>query len=249
MAQNKSVKKGTEKIEKIKTVAAPADNIPVVSQKKLNERKLAFRLFLVWIIGITVVLTLLAKRNPYFSIDLMITREIQEFTPVWFDMLMNFVTFIGNPLPSAVMATLAVGFLFLKKRSKEAKMLAISTIGATLIAIVLKILIHRPRPTPELIHQTRVFLHPDSFPSGHVLFYIGFFGFLFYLVYILPPKNVYRLSLLIFFGVLLLLIGPSRIYLGAHWFSDVAGAYLLGFLWSIIVIFLYNKWHPKVKEG
>lgn len=66
MAQNKSAIIVTEKIEKIKTVAAPVDNIPVVSQKKINERKLAFRIFLVWIIGIIVVLTFLEKRIPYF---------------------------------------------------------------------------------------------------------------------------------------------------------------------------------------
>jgi len=249
MEKSKPAKIVTEKIEKIKEVTAPVDNIPVVSQKQFSERKFAFRVILLAIIGGTLGFIFLARQFPYFPFDLVITRQIQEFTPVWFDTLMNFVSFIGNPIPSAIMAILVVGFLFLKKRTKEARMLTISTISATLIAVSLKILIHRPRPTPDLIHQVRHFVRPDSFPSGHVLFFVGFFGFLFYLVYILPPKNAYRLTFLILLGGLICLVGLSRIYLGAHWFSDVLGAYLLGFLLQVGVIYLYNKWHPKVKES
>lgn len=237
-----------EKIKSIKKVASPVDNLPVVSQKQFNERKFAFRSILVGVFTVTTILAILARRNPYFPLDLTITREIQDFTPFWFDMLMNLITFVGNLTTSIILTTAVVGFIFLKKRTKEAVMLTVSTTGSGIIAIILKALIHRPRPNPELIHQLRPFLKPDSFPSGHVLFYVGFFGFLFYLAFILPTKNRYRLALLITFGVLLILIGPSRIYLGAHWFSDVMGAYLIGFLWLVVIISAYNKWHPKVKE-
>ena len=220
----------------------------MVSQKKFNARKTLFYIIIASVIAAFGLLTIYVRQRPYFDLDLTITKEVQEFTPVWFDFLMNMITFIGNPLTSVMLTAITVGFFYLKKRNKEAIMLFVSVLGSTVLSILLKALIHRPRPTPHLVHQTMKYLHNDSFPSGHVMFYVGFFGFLLYLMFTIPVGHKLRTISLAIFTTLILLIGPSRIYVGAHWFSDVIGAYLLGFVILVIVIYIYNRWQPKANS-
>ena len=112
-----------------------------------------------------------------------------------------------------------------------------------LVNVVVKGIIRRPRPTVDLVHVLNV-LNSYSFPSGHVMFYVGFFGFLWFLIYTLLKRSVLRTILLIFFGALIVLIGISRIYLGQHWASDVLGAYLLGGL-TLAAIFQFYRWGKK----
>lgn len=234
-----------EKIKTIKKISAPKDNIPVVTQRKYTARKLTSYIILASIITSVSVLTYLAKRTPYFKIDLTITRGLQEVNASWFDFIMNTLTYIGNPGISPAIVFIVIAFILLKKRKKEAIMLLFSTVGASIISLTLKSFVHRVRPNPDLIHQAKHYLKPDSFPSGHVLFYIGFFGFLLYLTFTLPENNKFRIGLLVLLTLMISLIGTSRIYLGAHWFSDVTGAYLVGFIWLSIIIFIFNKWQPK----
>jgi undecaprenyl-diphosphatase len=80
-----------------------------------------------------------------------------------------------------------------------------------------------------------------SFPSGHVMFYLGFFGFIWFLAFSLMKPSMKRGFLLVFFGGLAILIGASRIYVGEHWASDVVGAYLLGTL-TLAVIIQFYRW-------
>ena len=240
---SKLLKKSTKTINKLKK---REDNIPVVSQRQFTARKYAFYIIMGVVVVLFAILSFFVYQHPYFALDLTVTREIQEFNPPWFQFLMNTLTFVGNPINSAIITLLTVGFFYMNKRTIESSLLFASTAGATIIATIMKLLIHRPRPDPKLIHQVNHFTVHDSFPSGHVLFYVGFFGFLLYLTYTLPQHNKYRSLLLIVLSLMILLIGPSRMFVGAHWFSDVMGAYLIGFVWLSIIILIYNRAHPKV---
>jgi undecaprenyl-diphosphatase len=73
------------------------------------------------------------------------------------------------------------------------------------------------------------------------MFYVGFFGFLWFLAFTLLKQSWRRTFLLIMYGSLILLVGVSRIYLGQHWASDVLGAYLLGSL-TLVVIIQFYRW-------
>ena len=82
-------------------------------------------------------------------------------------------------------------------------------------------------------------LNSYSFPSGHVMFYVGFFGFVAFLVFSLLKPSMKRTLILVFINLWIVLIGVSRISLGEHWASDVLGAYLLGSLTLVAIVQLY----------
>jgi undecaprenyl-diphosphatase len=77
------------------------------------------------------------------------------------------------------------------------------------------------------------------------MYYTGFFGFIVFLAYTLLKPSLKRTFLLVVFGLLVLLIGISRIYVGQHWASDVVGAYLLGGLILVAIIQLYRWGKPR----
>jgi undecaprenyl-diphosphatase len=99
----------------------------------------------------------------------------------------------------------------------------------------------RPRPDLPEILVTKARIGGTSFPSGHVINYIGIYGMLAFLANrYLRPRPLRRL---IVGGLTLLiaLVGPSRIYLGHHWFSDVIASYLLGTSYLLALTSVYRR--------
>ena len=125
---------------------------------------------------------------------------------------------------------------------------ALGSLIAALLSIGLNVLVkdllQRPRPAATLVHVLAK-LTDYSFPSGHVMFYTGFYGFIVFLAFTLLKPSLKRTLLLAFFGFLVLLIGVSRIYVGEHWASDVLGAYLLGTLTLVAIVQLYRWGKPR----
>ncbi|HEV2668680.1 MAG TPA: phosphatase PAP2 family protein [Blastocatellia bacterium] len=172
--------------------------------------------------------------------DLRITRFIQRFDDPYFHWLMVAVSWPGYVGRQWVVA-LCVAALLLRFRLKiEAACLLISLGSIWLLTNAIKIIVGRPRPSPDVVE---VYEHPAtcSFPSGHVTSYMALYGFLFYLVYTLMRPSPLRSALLIVCGAMMGLVGVSRVYLGAHWASDVFGGYCLGFLWLALTIYVYRR--------
>jgi len=172
--------------------------------------------------------------------DLRITRFIQRFDDPYFHRLMIAVSWPGYFGRQFVVA-LCVAALLLRFRLKiEAACLLISTGSIWLLTNAIKIIVGRPRPSSDVV---KVYEHPAtcSFPSGHVTSYMALFGFLFYLAYTLMRPSPLRSALLIVCGAMMGLVGVSRVYLGAHWASDVFGGYCLGFFWLALTIYVYGR--------
>lgn len=172
--------------------------------------------------------------------DLRITRFIQRFDCSYFHSLMVAVSWPGYLGRQWIVALCVVALLLRFRLKIEAACLALSVGYSWLLVNAIKFIVGRSRPSPDLVE---VYEHPvsRSFPSGHVASYMALYGFLFYLVYTLMRPSPLRSSLLIFCGALIGLVGVSRVYLGAHWASDVFGGYSFGFFWLALTIYVYRR--------
>ena len=189
--------------------------------------------------GFGLLFTLVKARRSE-AIDVAITLQVQAQKHPTVAQLMEVVSWPGFPPQSRIIPPLAMATMYVMGLRTEAafQLLAWGTGG---VSTVVKGFIRRPRPLPE---QVRVVLAPlggSSFPSGHVLTYVGTYGFMAFLVYsvIRPPHVRWPLSM----GLLGLvaLVGPSRIYQGHHWPTDVASSYLLGTAYLIGLMALYRR--------
>lgn len=181
----------------------------------------------------------------YLSGDLRITQFLQRFNAPYFHWSMVAVSWPGYHYHQWAVALCAAALLLYFRLKIEAACLLISLGSSWLLVNTIKLIVARPRPAPDLIevyrhHSTR------SFPSGHVVTYMALYGFLFYLVYTLTRPSVFRSALLAVCGALIGLIGLSRVYLGAHWASDVLGGYCLGLVWLLLMVHLYLRLKSRV---
>jgi membrane-associated phospholipid phosphatase len=223
-------------------VQQKAQKITVAPRKAIYRGK-RFLIAYGSLVGAAGVLAVLAKRYRYFPADVGITRLLQRPNDRVYDGLMHVVSELGWRWISvgtrASLSTLmwAAGF-----RMEGA--FTVSTWSGDVLTVLIKTHVLRPRPTADLV---RVMSNLDeaSFPSGHVVHYVTFYGFLFYLVYTHLKQRWFRTALLTLLAGIILLVGPSRIYMGHHWPSDVGGAYLVGTLWLgvIIIAYLETKAH------
>jgi len=187
-----------------------------------------------------LLLTYVAARFPVLPFDLKSYEEMKEHASPLFDMLMNWVSAPGEIAFAMALNAIAMLIFALRRKWLEA-IFMLATTSSVLLALVLKELIHRTRPYPLNQNATGLIqtINEYSYPSGHVLFFVVFFGFFAYLTWIHFPGRA-RLIVIAICSALIVLIGPSRVFLGAHWASDVLGSYIIGTLWLIVLIFAYQ---------
>lgn len=195
-----------------------------------------------------LILTLLAKTHPYFSLDLLISWKIQEINYGWFANLMRIVSSSGNLIAASIILFSSFSLFIFKRKIKEGVIILLSTTGSTFVSAVIKTLIARPRPDANLVILFGNFGKNDSFPSGHVLFAMGFYGFLLFLAFTKLKKGNLKKIIIGLLITIIILMGLSRIYLGAHWFSDVLGSYLLGTLWLYLMVYFYKHLLARSKD-
>jgi len=178
--------------------------------------------------------------NPVLAIDVTITREFQENQAPWLKYTMLAVSYPGNVLLISIgLVVLAGAILWVVRLRLEAVILVALSAISSILNGLLKLLVERPRPTANLVDIFQA-AGGQSFPSGHVMAYMAFWGFLFSLCIILfKGKTWWRITLLIISALFVILVGFSRVYLGAHWASDVLGSYLIGGVLLGITLWIY----------
>lgn len=192
-----------------------------------------------------VLFTLLAwfvHANPVTGVDVAITKEFQENQSPLLKNFMIAVSYLGNHwLVFGALILLTAAAFWLVKLRLEAIVIVVLSVVSSLLNGLIKLVVGRPRPTSQLVS---IFLKASgqSFPSGHVMSYVAFFGLLFSLGLILFRRDRWwHYALLIIPGAFVVLVGPSRIYLGDHWASDVLGGYLFGGLLLGISLWIYIR--------
>lgn len=216
------------------------------SGRKAVSRGTMFLAFYLWLLSGAVMLSWIAQRTQFFPGDMAITKILQKRKNPLVRKFMLGISEIGFPKLSI---PLSIGFaaIFWALRFRLEALFILLTSSSHLLNALVKRLIKRPRPTNELVRVVRVINEP-SFPSGHVMHYINLFGLLSYLLATNWRSGRLRNILIAICIALIAFVGPSRVYLGAHWPSDVMAGYLYGGLWfgGIMALYLRVKsWiHP-----
>ena len=228
------------------TNAAPESVKQAIAPKRTrNYRALAFQGYLIVATVALAILFVLVWNVPYFSVDLTVTRAIQTVSWPWFALLMEVISFPGYSPQSFILVALLVALIFVVGLRWEAVCSLLAGAGGPALDTLAKLVVHRARPAADIVHVVQQ-VNGYSFPSGHVVFYTSFLGFLMFLAYtVLKERVVWRTSLLVVLAFFVLTVGASRIYLGAHWFSDVLGAYLLGSLCLGGCVYIYRWGKPR----
>jgi membrane-associated phospholipid phosphatase len=233
-----SNQKIVQPIEKVKDTVQQAAQAESEPPHVRHYRSLLFRGALVAIAGAFAVLTFIVKTMPLSTIDLQITKTIQMINFPFFTIAMTWISWPGFSPQNMIMAGLIILFIWVSGLHWEAVMALAAAVFSTAINVLVKDLIQRPRPAATQVNVIDL-LNSYSFPSGHVMFYLGFFGFIGFLVFTMMKPSFKRSLQLFLVSVLIILIGISRIALGQHWASDVLGAYLLGSLTLVAIIQFY----------
>jgi undecaprenyl-diphosphatase len=219
------------------------DAAVIAARPTRRYRAVVFQAYVLGASGVFIVLAAIAHTVAYFPIDLTLTRVVQSYHGAAFDRLMFGLSWLGFLPQVAVLGAATIALMFVAGLRWEAVTAALAACGVG-VGTLVKLIVYRPRPSPDLV---RVFskLPSSGFPSGHVLAFTTFCGFLAFLVYTLLRPSWGRTAMLIALPLLILLMGISRIYQGQHWFSDVMGAYLLGSLWLALTIRVYRWGKPR----
>ncbi|HLL51082.1 MAG TPA: phosphatase PAP2 family protein [Thermomicrobiales bacterium] len=194
------------------------------------------------LVALTVfaILFTFVKRNRSRALDLRVTLTLQRVNVRWFDRLMHIVSWPGFPPQSRAIPPLLSLIILALGFPIEAvfQLLAWSTGG---ISAVIKHVMKRPRPAPDEVRVMPGRIGGSSFPSGHVLIYAGVYGFLAFLIETLVRSGpIRRVATSLLVG-LVALVGPSRIYLGHHWFTDTVASYLLGTSYLLGLMAIYRR--------
>lgn len=181
-----------------------------------------------------VILTCVVLSNKFILIDsyfqsLMLNIRSNALTDT-----MMIITNIGS---SYTLIAISFLLLFLLKKKKNALFILINLICSFACSQVFKFIFRRSRPSMGELVDTVGY----SYPSGHTMVSICFFGFITYLLCKKEKTNVKKFFICLLYLLTIFFIGFSRIYLGAHYFSDVIAGGLLSIIYLCLFIRFLNR--------
>ena len=226
----------------------PEDTYKDRHRSQFNPGRLAFSRGKQGLTIATVLLTffaalfILVRTRRSAATDAAVTMKLQRRKKPWFDRLMHIVSWPGFPPQSRLLPPSIASILWITGFRLEAvfQLLAWGTGG---LSFMFKRIMRRSRPGPNDpgIRVVVANIGGSSFPSGHVINYVGVYGFLSYLAFTWIRPTAIRRAVVGSLMSLIALVGLSRIYLGHHWLTDVLASYTLGTTYLIALTGIYRK--------
>jgi membrane-associated phospholipid phosphatase len=204
-----------------------------------GERASKILLAASFLLILPVVWLIFIKRNVAFDQTVFdftaphITPERTRF--------MLFITFFGNHLFLIPANLLLLSFFIIKKHNRLAFGIVLVSLGGLSIKLTLKQLFHRLRPGNPLIEGG---VPGFSFPSGHALMSVAFYGFLIWLTAHHIHNKWWQRVIIAFLLFFIVTISFSRIYLRLHYTSDVIAGLCTGFIWLSLCLWYTERKKP-----
>ena len=193
-----------------------------------------------WIILFLCLVEFFALAEDVFNKEIM-NGDIIGYKLISTFLISDFATpiakFITNFGGAIFLAVLTIVLFILIKNKKIGVSIFSNLVIITALNQLLKNILQRPRPTEyRIIEETGY-----SFPSGHSMISMAFYGYLIYLIYKYVKNKYAKWISIVLLGILICSIGISRIYLGVHYTSDVLGGFLISISYLVIYISAVNK--------
>lgn len=201
-------------------------------------------LFFVSIIGFAFLVNRVIRLKDT-NFDLSVFNFIRPYISEAMTSFMVFITFFGTHkflIPANL--SLIAYFLFIKRHRWYSIKVPVVAIGSVSIMLGLKTLFSRVRPTDPLLAEVKGF----SFPSGHAMSAMTFYGLLIYLVYRYINPPLLKWSLIVLLSIFMFLIGISRVYLRVHYPSDVIAGFSMGVIWLVIALWSTKRIEKIVRK-
>ena len=193
-----------------------------------------------WLVLFIALIGFLSLAEDVFHKEIM-NGDIIGYKIISTFLISDFATpiakFITNFGGAIFLITLTVILFILIKNKKIGLSILTNLVAIAGLNQVIKRILQRPRPTEyKIIEETGY-----SFPSGHSMVSMAFYGYLIYLIYKYVKNKYIKWISIIALSILICFIGISRIYLGVHYTSDVLGGFLLSISYLIIYVSVVNK--------
>ena len=209
---------------------------------RLFQHRLSAPLLPFWLAlaAITALLALYGANNADPAWEIETISWVQSASPDALLQIAKFMTVIGRSPISTVLPAVAILAMWVWGQRHLSIFLAAAALARVLSGVV-KGLVDRPRPSPSVVDVVYQ-LDGPSFPSGHVLGATLFYGFLIYCADISISNKPVRRLVQSSLAVTILLMGYSRVELGAHWPTDVLGGYAIALLVLSAMVWLHRRW-------
>ena len=180
-----------------------------------------------------IVLCILVKLDLLSNIDESVYKFITSNMNDTTTHIYKVITFFGSTIFMVGLCVLLLVLFIILKKNIYGYIISGTLIFSTIMNNVIKVIIRRERPIYMIVRETTF-----SFPSGHTMASVSMYGILIYLINKSNMNKKLKIILSIILGMIPLMVATSRIYLGAHYFSDILGAIML----ATIVLLISTKY-------
>ncbi len=211
---------------------------------------LSFELVIILVLFILSLICFVYITNNIFelkntSFDQQVFSFIRPYITQFTTSVMVVISFFASQhflLPANIL--LIVWFLFITKHKWYSISVPVVSLGSFIVMSGLKFFFQRPRPLGPVFEAARGF----SYPSGHAMSAMTFYGLLIYIVWDRVNNTTLKWVLTLFLLIAVFLIGFSRVYLRVHYASDVLAGFSLGIIWLVISLWVISKVEEYTKH-